>query len=112
MSARRHIISTRPGGSAFGRVAKACPDCATTGKWHSSPTCPTARAVDAIVEDDAAWFLAHPDATTRRRPTTPGEVAEHLMMGTLVKVTDTCVVTQLAPGIRTRRYEYVVGGGE
>lgn len=98
-------------GAAFGLLV-ACPDCGSTARLHADPSCPTARAVDASTEDDAAWFRARPGVTERRRPVSAAEVAEAASAGVHIEITDTCVVTQIVPGFRSRRFEYVRGGAK
>ena len=56
----------------------------------------TTTALDQALESDRAYFAAHPDHTYYDRPLIPGEFGEGGGSGAVR-------VTQIAPGLRTRR---------
>ncbi len=59
------------------------------------------RVVEAVTQDDRAWFGAHPGETVRWRPMVPGEtVVESPAPPGCAWVIE---VTRLAEGARTRR---------
>jgi hypothetical protein len=56
-------------------------------------------AIDAACASDRVWFLAHPEERERIRPLIGGEFApEHIDAGA-----QHVLVTQIRPGVRTRR---------
>lgn len=87
------------------RNATPCPDCGAEvsplGIFKHEPTCPPSAEAARAVADDAAWFRAHPEATQRRRPVTPGEATEYEMSYGWRPSGD-LVVYQIRPGVRTR----------
>jgi hypothetical protein len=62
---------------------------------------PTQRILERTSDDDRAWFQDHPGAHARIRPFVIGEDAGHLPVECKPSHT---VVTQFAPGIRSRRF--------
>jgi hypothetical protein len=59
-----------------------CPDCSLVIQFEPGvtythdPGCPTASNDDAMMDDDRAWFDAHPKLDERRRPVTRYEAVE------------------------------------
>ena len=97
----------------FGIVV--CPDCnrafGEDGHLVHDKTCPLGLGYDEIQADDRAWFEQHPGATTRRRPVHWAEAADLRMMGMFPPFGDVVgevVVTELAPGVRTKSFANVV----
>jgi hypothetical protein len=103
----------------MGRLS--CPDCPSAfdgRRLVHDGTCPLTAAGDRVQAEDRAWFEANPGATMRRRPITPAEVAELRLIGHLPQhsapVFGDVIVTQLAPGVRSRALvdvHTIVGGG-
>ena len=88
-----------------------CPDCgavAIASVMTHADTCPLNRGVDLVCDDDRDWFDANPGATVRRRPVTPAEVADMVAVG-LARPVGTVTVLLLAPGLRSRCFEYEGG---
>ncbi len=90
----------------------ACPDCTAVyaprnqSRGHDE-SCWISRGVEEICDADRDWFERHPFATERRRPITRAEVAEMRGGGfPFDSAPDRwrVLVTQLAPGARTRHF--------
>lgn len=98
-------------GSAFGLLPAVCPDCGERVAWSHlvhAATCPLALGMDAVIDGDRDWFMAHPGTNVRRRPVTPAEIADAVASG-LARPVGAVTVYQLTPGVRSRRYEYADG---
>ena len=80
----------------------ACPDCSARRRpgrtLRHDPSCPAGLDTDTTTAADAAWFDAHPFATTYRRPLTYSERA-------LVTTTGRVTVVRLRDGIRVRCFD-------
>ena len=83
-----------------------CPDCAAQWDDHQlthESSCPYGNGLDAVTQDDARWFEAHPGAHIRIRPVTHAEVVEWAHIdGVTVPADADIEVYQLVPGIRFR----------
>lgn len=86
-----------------------CPDC--VAPWVDAylmhgETCPLGLGLDEMREADAAWFEMHPSATTRERPAHWSEIAMQRHAGPYLPegVHWVATVTQLAPGVRYKRF--------
>lgn len=56
-----------------------CPDCGavvTSGDLQHDANCPLGMAIEAIAEDDRAWFADHPGQDVRHRGIDHAEVRE------------------------------------
>lgn len=99
-------------------TALPCPDCAadaTGGETEHDPTCPLARAVDAVTDADQLWFEQHPGTDCYWREIQPAEAADirvwQAEIGQPVpdaaRFAGRVRVTQLAPGLRARDFSGV-----
>lgn len=62
-----------------------CPDCGarfdqTAQEMTHEDGCPISAGYEAASADDREWFREHPDATTRRRTPTMGEIQQQMLM--------------------------------
>lgn len=92
-----------------------CPDCAAVAIRRETvhdPTCPLARAVDAVADADRLWFEQHPGAGCYWREIQPAEAADIRVCQAEIgqPIPDAAQfagrvrVTQLAPGLRARDF--------
>lgn len=89
-------------------MSRSCPDCTAVGPdLRHDDTCPVGRALDATGEQDRAWFDAHPDQRQRVRLVEGPERTYLQLAGCSVASAAFVVVSQLAPGVRTRSYRGV-----
>jgi hypothetical protein len=92
------------------RQLRPCPDCSATivdNRLVHDSTCPLGTATDQRMAADRRWFEDHPRAQRFTRPITGVEVDELKAAGEIPEGWDasgTVVVTQLAPGVRTRNF--------
>jgi len=98
-------------GAAFGLSSLQCPDCGARPvgiQLTHADTCPLDRAINLVLDGDRDWFAAHPGEDTRRRPVTRAEVLDAVAAG-MERPVGTVTVFQLAPGLRSRMFEYADG---
>ena len=89
------------------RHLRPCPDCNAQfvdRKLTHEDTCPLGAGIDDTCAADARYFLDHPGTQSYRRPMTHAERLEHGHMHVHYQDSAEVLVTELAPGVRTRRF--------
>jgi hypothetical protein len=83
-----------------------CPDCGARfvdRKLRHEETCPAGNGLDAVTQDDARYFEAHPDHMLRVRPISHAEILEWAHInGVRVDAGARICVHNVTPGFRVR----------